>query len=65
MNPTLALKWRTEMGLTRREAAKALGMSQRAYDYLEKGVRDGKPYEPDLRTALAFRALYHNLTPYS
>jgi hypothetical protein len=46
------------------EAVDALGMSYRAYRYMEDGERGGKPVGIDRRTALACRALYHRMAPY-
>lgn len=58
-------QWRTDMGLTQRGAALALGMVLKNYQQLEKGINwtTGKPISIDRRTALACAAIRAGLAP--
>lgn len=64
MTPTDLRQWRKELRLSRKAAAEALGMSERALAYYEAGTRDGKPQEPPQWLAYACAAIYHRLPPW-
>jgi len=57
-------QWRSDMGLSQRAAAAALGMSLPAYQALERGASfsTGKPTTIDRRTELACAALAAGIT---
>lgn len=65
MTPQALRDWRKQMGLSRRAASSALGMSERSLAYYEQGERDGKPVTPPQYLALACAALYHRLEPWA
>lgn len=53
------------MGLSQKDAAKALGLSNATIQNYERSVRlDGKPAPIPMTTALACSALYHRLPPW-
>lgn len=65
MTPAQLLAWRTDLTLTQRAAAEALGMAAKSYQALERGVSwdTKKPVVIDRRTALACAALRDGLAP--
>ncbi len=67
MTPADLATWRTQMDMTQRQAAEALGVTLPTYQRLERGAAfdTGKPVEIDRRTALACAALAAGLAPYS
>ncbi len=58
-------RWRTDLGLTQRVAAAALGIALINYQEMERGTRfaTGKPAPIDRRTALACAAIRAGLAP--
>lgn len=50
-------KWRKKLGLSQKEAAKALGLKPRIIQYYEKGERDGRALEVPKSVRLACQAL--------
>lgn len=67
MTPADLATWRTQMDMTQRQAAEALGVTPTTYQRMERGAdfTTGKPVEIDRRTALACAALAAGLGPYS
>lgn len=65
MTPAQLASWRTDLQLTQRTAAEALGITLATYQRLERGQEwDGsKPVFIDRRTALACAAIRANLSP--
>ena len=57
MSPEDFKRWRKKLGLSQKEAAKALGLKPRIIQYYEKGHRDGKAIEVPLSVRLACQAL--------
>lgn len=60
MTPRQLLSWRNRLGLSQKEAAGALGLSLRAYQYQEAGERQKIPRY----LALACAAIAFGLPPY-
>ena len=57
MSPEAFKRWRKKLGLSQKQAAKALGLKLRIIQYYEKGKRDGKPIEIPKSVRLACQAL--------
>lgn len=53
MSPRQFRHWRKKLGLSQKEAAKALGLKARMVQYYEKGEREGKMVEVPLSVRLA------------
>lgn len=64
MTPTDLQAWRQRLGLSKAEAAEALGLSYSGYRYYEAGERDGKPVEIPRTVALACAAIAFGLPPW-
>lgn len=65
MTPTDLVSWRRELGISRAEASRRLGVSERMLAYYEAGKReDGRAVEIPRTVALACSALYHRLPPF-
>lgn len=65
MTPADLATWRTDMQLTQRGAAEALGITLATYQRLERGQEWGgsKPVAIDRRTALACAAIRAGINP--
>lgn len=65
MTPEQLARWRTDLGLTHRAAAEALGIALVSYQEIERGTRfaNSKPAPIDRRTALACAAIRAGLVP--
>lgn len=56
--------WRRKLGLSQKEAAKALGLKLRIIQYYEKGERDGKAIVIPRSVRLACQALITGILDY-
>ncbi len=56
--------WRRKLGLSQKEAAKALGLKLRIIQYYEKGQRDGKAIVIPRSVRLACQALMTGILDY-
>ncbi|WP_337998003.1 helix-turn-helix transcriptional regulator [Oleispirillum naphthae] len=56
--------WRKNLGLSQKEAAEALGLKRRIFQYYEKGERDGEAVKVPKTVRLACWALAHGVTDY-
>lgn len=65
MTPAQLSQWRTDMALTQRAAADALGITLSVYQRMERGADwvTSKPVGIDRRTALACAAIRAGITP--
>jgi len=66
-NPTTFRLWRDEVGLTRKQAALLLGLSEGQVlrlDYAQKSNPSGKPQKPSLFLRYAMRAIKDGLEPW-
>lgn len=65
MTPAHLATWRTDMQLTQRAAADALGITLATYQRMERGQEwaNGKPVIIDRRTSLACAAIRAKLAP--
>lgn len=61
MSPRHFRRWRKNLGLSQKGAAKALGLKTRMVQYYEKGERDGKKVEVPLSIRLACWALQNGI----
>ncbi|MCB9958842.1 MAG: helix-turn-helix transcriptional regulator [Rhodospirillaceae bacterium] len=57
MTPATFKRWRKSLGLSQKEAARALGLKRRVVQYYEKGERDGAPIEIPKTVRLACYAV--------
>ena len=65
MTPTDLTAWRQRLGLTKGQAAEALGVSYSMYRYYERGARhDGTPVYIPYTVALACAAVAYGLPPW-
>lgn len=64
MQPADFKRWRKSLGLSQKEAAKALGLKRRMVQYYEKGQRDGKSVEVPRAVRLACYALAQGVSDY-
>ncbi len=65
MEPAAFKRWRKALGLSQKEAAKALGLKRRIVQYYEKGERDGKDVEIPKSVRLACYALSIGIEDYT
>lgn len=56
--------WRKKLGLSQKEAAKALGLKARMVQYYEKGEREGKKVEVPLPVRLACWSLQNGVVDF-
>ena len=65
MTPAQLATWRTDLQMTQRAAAGALGVTLTTYQAMERGRSwmTGKPVSIDLRTALACAAVRAGVPP--
>ena len=61
MSPRQFRRWRKNLGLSQKEAAKALGLKARMVQYYEKGEREGKKVEVPLSVRLACWSLQNGV----
>ena len=64
MGPKEFKRWRKSLGLSQKDAAKALGLKRRILQYYEKGERDGKPVDVPKTVRLACYALTQGIEDY-
>ena len=57
-------RWRKSLGMSQKEAAKALGLKPRIIQYYEKGERDGEKVKVPLSIRLACYALTQGIEEY-
>ncbi len=57
-------RWRKSLGMSQKDAAKALGLKPRIIQYYEKGERDGESVKVPRSIRLACYALAHGITDY-
>ncbi|MGD1934029.1 MAG: helix-turn-helix domain-containing protein [Candidatus Phaeomarinobacter sp.] len=57
-------RWRKSLGMSQKDAAKALGLKPRIIQYYEKGERDGEKVKVPLSIRLACYALTQGITDY-
>jgi transcriptional regulator with XRE-family HTH domain len=57
-------RWRKSLGLSQKDAAKALGLKPRIIQYYEKGERDGDQVKVPRSIRLACFALTQGITDY-
>jgi len=57
-------RWRKSLGLSQKDAAKALGLKPRIIQYYEKGERDGDQVKVPRSIRLACFALAQGITDY-
>ena len=57
-------RWRKSLGMSQKEAAKALGLKPRIIQYYEKGERDGEKVKVPLSIRLACYALAQGIEDY-
>ena len=57
-------RWRKSLGMSQKEAAKALGLKPRIIQYYEKGERDGEKVKVPLSIRLACYALTQGIEDY-
>jgi len=57
-------RWRKSLGMSQKDAAKALGLKPRIIQYYEKGERDGEKVKVPRSIRLACHALAHGVTDY-
>lgn len=58
-------RWRKSLGMSQKDAAKALGLKPRIIQYYEKGERDGEKVKVPRSIRLACYALAQGVTDYS
>lgn len=58
-------RWRKSLGMSQKDAAKALGLKPRIIQYYEKGERDGEKVKVPRSIRLACYALAQGITDYS
>jgi len=64
MDPKDFKRWRKSLGLSQKDAAKALGLRPRIIQYYEKGERDGDKVKVPRSIRLACYALTQGVTDY-
>jgi DNA-binding XRE family transcriptional regulator len=65
MSPKQFRRWRKELGLSQKGAARALGLKPRIVQYYEKGEREGKKVEVPLSVRLACWALQQGVADFN
>ena len=65
MAPEAFKAWRKSLGLSQKEAARALGLKRRIVQYYEKGERNGEEVEIPKTVRLACFALTQGRNDYS
>ena len=65
MPPERFKAWRKTLGLSQKEAARALGLQRRIVQYYEKGERDGDRVEVPKTVRLACYSLWQGCEDYS
>lgn len=58
-------RWRKSLGMSQKDAAKALGLKPRIIQYYEKGERDGEKVKVPRSIRLACYALAQGVTDYN
>ncbi len=58
-------RWRKSLGMSQKDAAKALGLNPRIIQYYEKGERDGEKVKVPRSIRLACYALAQGITDYN
>lgn len=64
MNEKEFRRWRKSLGMSQKDAAKALGLKPRIIQYYEKGERDGEKVKVPRSVRLACYALAQGVTDY-
>ncbi|MEO0963015.1 MAG: helix-turn-helix transcriptional regulator [Pseudomonadota bacterium] len=65
MNEKEFKRWRKSLGMSQKDAAKALGLKPRIIQYYEKGERDGEKVKVPRSIRLACYALAQGITDYN